>query len=71
MWSKEFGIDFKRKKLKFSKDYISHQKEMKGIILNDYMQNIFFALMNFLFFFGKRCYYNNYNYNWGTCGNWY
>jgi hypothetical protein len=45
----------KEKKLKFSKDYISHQKEMKGIILNDYMQNIFFALMkknkN-----GKRCY---------------
>jgi hypothetical protein len=25
----------------FSKDYISHQKNMKGIILNDYMQNIY------------------------------
>ncbi len=53
MWSKEFGIDFKRKINKISKDYISHQKEMKGIILNDCMQNIFFALMNFIFF-GKK-----------------
>jgi hypothetical protein len=40
MWNKKKIIDDKKNILWFSKDYISHKKNMKGIILNDYMQNI-------------------------------
>jgi hypothetical protein len=43
MWSKKIGIANKNKMLWFSKDYIPHQKNMKGIILNDYMQNMYFG----------------------------
>jgi len=43
MWNKEFRIKDFKTNLWFSKDYISHQKNMKGIILNDYVQNIYFS----------------------------
>jgi hypothetical protein len=42
MWSKEFGIDFKIKFYNFQR-IVYHTKKMKGIILNDYMQNIYFG----------------------------
>jgi hypothetical protein len=52
-----------KKNIKFSKDYISHQKEMKGIILNDYMQNIYFGFDEIFLFLEKGVMDNNYNCN--------
>jgi len=36
---------------------------MKGIILNDYMQNIYFGFDEFLFFLEKGVMDNTYNWN--------
>ncbi len=71
MWNKEFGIDFKVQILSFSKDCISHQKNMKGIILNDYMQNTYFGFDEIECFFEKGVMDKKFNCNWSMCGNWY
>jgi len=42
---------------------------MKGIILNDYMQNIYFGFDEIIFFVEKGVMDNNYNCNYSMCGN--
>ncbi len=62
MWNKEIGIDFWREFYNFKGLYIT-PKKMKEIILNDYMQNIYFDYDEILFFLEKNVMDNNYNCN--------
>jgi hypothetical protein len=43
MWNKEFGIDFKKKIYNFQRIIYHTKKREKEIILNDYMQNLYFV----------------------------
>jgi hypothetical protein len=71
MWSKEFGIDFKKKYYNFQRIIYHTKMMMKGIILNNYMQNICFVFDEIYIFLEKGVMDNSYNCNWSMCGNWY
>jgi len=62
MWSKKLELISEKKITIFKGLYISHQKKMKEIILNNYMQNIYFGFDE-IYFEEKGLMDNNYNCN--------
>ncbi len=55
MWSKEFGIDFKKKFIIFKGLYITPKKNERNHIKRLHAKHIFCLWWN-LIFFGKMCY---------------